>query len=104
MADIPHFDYPFRVGPKSKVCVVEQDTEAHVLTNDNMVIRCPIGFRLERPEYGWPFPEFHPVPLDMAPLEEALRRFGHPNGTADATEYANEADAAVREIQVEVQV
>jgi hypothetical protein len=42
------------------------------------------------------------VPLDLGPLEASLRRF-EPRGQANATEYADAANAAVREVQIEVE-
>jgi hypothetical protein len=98
VADRPHFAYPF-VRSGGKVAVVEQDTAEHTLARANMVVRCPLGFRLERPDFGWPFPEFQPIPLDLGPLEDAMERAGL---EVDAYELANLADQAIREATVEV--
>lgn len=103
MADIPHFAYPFQRGANGKVNVVEQDTPEHVMTCEHMIVRCPLGWREDRPEFGWPFPEFHPAPVNTEALEEALRRF-EPRGTARGTEYQDAAEAAVRHIRVNVEV
>ncbi len=102
MPDTPHFGYPFTRGVNGKVNTVEQDTPEHVMSCEHVIVRCPLGFRQERPEFGWPFPEFHTVPLDLGPLEASLRRF-EPRGQANATEYADAANAAVREVQIEVE-
>jgi hypothetical protein len=97
----PHFDFPFRRDPEtSKVVVVEQDTPEHILACENMIVRCPLGFREERPEFGWPFPTFGNAPLNVGQLESALRKF-EPRSYAKGTEYADVADAAVRHIQIE---
>lgn len=98
----PHFAFPFKRSG-GLVRTVEQDTEEHVMACENVIVRCPVGFRAERPEFGWPFPEFRTAPLDLSELEAALRRW-EPRGQASAQEWADEADAAVREIQVEVGV
>ena len=102
MAERPHFAYPFQRDASGKVPVVEQDTAEHVIACENVIVRCPLGFREDRPEFGWAFPEFHTAPLDLGPLEVALRRF-EPRSRVRATEYASAADAAVREVQVEVE-
>ena len=99
MVETPHFAYPFELG-STNVNVVEQDTAEHVMACENVIVRCPIGFREDRPEFGWPFPEFRQS-LNLDELEAALRRF-EPRGTATATEYVNLADAATREVTVEV--
>lgn len=102
MTALQHFAWPFQRGPDGKITVVEQDTAEHIAACENVIIRCPLGFREDRPEFGWPFPEFQPAPLDLAPLQAALRKF-EPRGRATATEYADAADAAVRHVEVEVQ-
>jgi hypothetical protein len=102
MADIPHFSFPFRRGANNKVAVDEQDTTQHIMSCENTIVRCPLGFREDRPEFGWPFPMFENIPLNLSSLEAALRRF-EPRGEAKADEYAAAADAAAREIKIEVE-
>lgn len=98
--ETPHFRFPFALNG-AHVDVVEQDTPEHVMSCENVVVRCPIGFRTEKPEFGWAFPEFRNAPLDLGELESALRRW-EPRGRASAREWADEASAAVRNIEVEV--
>lgn len=98
----PHFEFPFRrVG--GKVAVVEQDTVEHVHSCQNVIVRCPLGFRDDRPEFGWPFPEFVNVPVDTRALEQALNEF-EPRANARAVEWADEADFAVRNISINAEV
>jgi phage baseplate assembly protein W len=99
--DRPHFAYPFQRGANNRVNVVEQDSIEHVDTQANIVVRCPTGFRVDKPEFGWPFPEFHNVPIDTAALQAAITRWVGAHVTAD--EYAEAADQAMRRIDVEVQ-
>lgn len=101
MADTPHFAYPFQRGANGHIAVVEQDTDEHVMACENVIVRCPLGFRDERPEFGWPWPEFRTAPVDVGALEEALRRF-EPRGRATGHEYADAVNAAVRNIDIEV--
>jgi len=101
MAETPHFAYPFELNGDS-VNVVEQDTAEHVLACENVIVRCPVGFRQERPEFGWEFPEFRQT-VDPAVLEEALRRF-EPRSNAKVTHYLDLFDPATRELTVEVDV
>lgn len=103
MIDRPHFAFPFVLGANGHVNVIEQDTEEHISSCENVIVRCPQGFRAERPEFGWPWPEFANVPIDVTSLEQALRRF-EPRGRARAIEYADAASAAIRHISVSIEV
>jgi phage baseplate assembly protein W len=100
--DRPHFSFPFRLDG-SRVAVEEQDTPAHIASCENVIVRCPLGFRDDRPEFGWPFPEFANIPIDVRDLEEALRTY-EPRGRARAVEHMDAAQAAVRRISVDVEV
>lgn len=101
--DRPHFEFPFRRGADGRIVVVEQDTLEHVNSCEHIIVRCPVGFRDDRPEFGWPFPEFANVPISVTELEEALRTF-EPRGRASAREYMEAANAAVRGISIDVEV
>lgn len=102
MAEIPHFKHPFQRGISGRVQVDEQDTPEHVLSCEARIVLCPTGFRRERPEFGWPWPEFAPAPIDLGPLENALRQF-EPRGDARAEEWADTVDASTRSIKVHVE-
>lgn len=101
-ADRPHFAFPFQLGYDGKVGVVEQDSIEHVVACENVIVRCPLGFRDDRPEFGWPFPTFQTTPLDLSSLESALNRY-EPRGNANAVEYADAVDEAIRHISVDVE-
>jgi phage baseplate assembly protein W len=94
----PHFGFPFTRG-----FVVEQDTVDHVNSCENTIVRCPAGFREERPEFGVPWPEFAVVPVDPSGITAALRRF-EPRGTARGEEYADTVDASIRHLSITVEV
>lgn len=98
MADRPHFAFPFARGS-----YVEQDTTDHVMSCENVIVRCPLGFRDDRPEFGIPWPEFAGAPIDPADITAALRRL-EPRGQSTGREYADVADASVRTLQIDVEV
>lgn len=103
MIDRPHFAYPFQRGTNGRVNVVEQDTVEHVNSCCNLILRCPFGFRDDRPEFGWPFPEFVNIPVDTKALTDALQEF-EPRASYRIEEYRSMAEAAVREVSIDAQV
>jgi phage baseplate assembly protein W len=94
----PHFSYPFQRNG-SKVEVVEQGTTEHLISQQHAVAVTPQGFRVDQPDFGWPFPEFAMIPIDLIPLEKAFHRWV-PDARFTTSEWADAASAAVRHIQV----
>lgn len=71
MADIPHFDLPFRfVG--SNAAVVEQDSLEDITNCVEAVVRTIIGQRVELPDFGIPDPTFQTQPLQLQAITEAI--------------------------------
>jgi phage baseplate assembly protein W len=103
MAELPHFSFPFSRGSGGSVNVVEQDTDEHVMACAQVIVRCPVGFRDERPDFGWDFPEFRNK-MDLGEIEEALTSF-EPRAAYSLSEKDLEdlADQAAREISIEVE-
>jgi phage baseplate assembly protein W len=85
------------------VNTVEQGSPEHIMACENVIVRCPLGFRDDRPDFGWPWPEFRTAPLDLSGLENALQTF-EPRSTVTAREVADMADAAIRDVEVDVEV
>lgn len=98
MANRPHWGYPFARGS-----YVEQDTPDHVSSCENVIVRCPVGFREERPDFGIPWPEFATAPIDPVEITAALRRL-EPRGNATGEEYADAVDASIRHLSITVEV
>jgi len=91
--DLPHFKLPFQRDPiTGLIQVCEQDSDQHIQSCELAIASCPVGFRPERPDFGWPFPDNKTVPLDPAPLVEALNRLESRVPQRVATEYMDLAD------------
>ena len=103
MIEAPHFSWPFRRGANGKVVVCEQGSVDHIMTQENVIVACPTGFRLTRPEFGWPFPTFRNAPLDVEALENALIEFG-PRDDVTGEEWSDAAVAAVEYMGINVGV
>lgn len=73
---LPHFAYPFTRTPDGTgIGVNEQDTEDEIMACEMVVISYPVGFRDDRPEFGWAWPELAQAPISSAQLEQALKEF-----------------------------
>ncbi len=70
---------------------------------ETVIVQHPLGYRHDRPEFGWAWPELANVPLNLVSLEQALRQF-EPRGNASATQYADVARVAVQHISVDVAI
>jgi phage baseplate assembly protein W len=103
MADIPHFRFPFARSPNTgRVVVVEQDTGEHVVSCENVVLRCPAGFRLDRPEFGVRYPEYASRP-DATDIVTGLRRW-EPRSEITGSVARDFTDRAAAIVTVEVHV
>lgn len=97
----PHFDFPFRRA-NGKVAVVDQGSAQHLTAQEYAVVVTPLGARDARPEFGWPFPEFSNIPLDLAPLRAAIATFV-PGSNAVVEEWADVANATIRHVRIQEQ-
>jgi hypothetical protein len=69
--EIPHMKHPVTRGQ-----YVEQATVEHVESRATGLLVCPIGFRLDRPSFGIPWPHMQSLPLDPQPIINALKEAG----------------------------
>jgi phage baseplate assembly protein W len=98
--EVPHLSFPFRIDG-DHVGVDEQNDQAEVMSCVNVIARCPLGYRAERPDYGWAWPDFRTAPIDPGGLEIALDRL-EPRASTTFYEYADALSAAIRHLQVAV--
>lgn len=70
----PHIAFPF-TRSATGIQTVEQGSTEHFMAQANVVAYCPIGYRQDRPEFGWPWPDLEVMPIDSAPLVDALNRY-----------------------------
>lgn len=69
---IPHMDYPFRFGSDGHVVPVEQDSEDDILACAIAIMKCPLGFRDELPDFGVREQLFSEGPIDTEEIRVAL--------------------------------
>jgi phage baseplate assembly protein W len=100
--ETPHIQFPFTRGSSGSINVVEQDSVEHVMSCELVIVHHPLGYRYDRPEFGWAWPELENAPLNLNSLEQALRQF-EPRGDASAAQYADVAAAAIN-VSVDVAI
>src|SRR3954447_13084046 len=106
IVEFPHFQLPFRfesVKGVLEAAVHEQDTVDEIATCVEVVIRCPIGFRDELPEFGVPTTAlFNQAPLDLAKARGAVNRW-EPRADVDYSESGSIFDEGIRNIGIQIQ-
>jgi phage baseplate assembly protein W len=93
MPATPHLAFPFRRNPDTgKVVAVQQDTDEHIQSCEASIANCNLGRRIDRPDFGWPFPTGKQIPVDPRPLIDALNKFEPRVKNRSVTEYQDLAD------------
>lgn len=57
---IPHMAYPFMWSASGHAHVLEQDYLEEVANCCEVILKCPVGVRIELPEFGTPDQTFRP--------------------------------------------
>lgn len=82
MTQIPHLAYPFRLGGNGHARVLEQDTVDEVANCCQVILKTPVGMRIELPEFGYDDPAFSRGTVRADVLAMALNRW-EPRATLD---------------------
>lgn len=98
--EVPHFDLPFRFV-NGRAAVVEQESIKEVTNCVEAILRYPLGFRDELPEFGAPDQVFTEGPIDTDELESIVHRW-EPRAEALIEEQTDLLDAALRHVNVQV--
>ena len=85
LPNAPHFAFPFGRNQDGTLNMCEQDSAKHILSCATLIARTPIGYRDDRPEFGWAWPDMTDMPIDPAPLINALNAFEPRADYTDAT-------------------
>ena len=101
MADVPHFGLPFNFA-RPQVSVDEQDSLDEIVSCVLAILVCPLGFRVELPEFGIPDPTFQ-TRVDIDEIEEAIETW-EPRAAAVIDQYPDMLDQLIRHVTVAVQL
>lgn len=72
MADVPHFDLPFRFGTDGHAIEVEQDSLKDVSNCVEAIVSTTVGQRDESPAFGIIDPAFQKQPIDLGSIAEHI--------------------------------
>ena len=102
MTDVPHFDLPFRFS-NPQAAVVEQDSVEEIAECVLAVLLCPLGFRVELPDYGLADPAFSSPLVDVELIRAQVLEW-EPRASILIDQAPDRFDALVANVQVQVQV
>jgi hypothetical protein len=71
MSDLPHFALPFRFATP-QCATSEQDSIEEIADCVLAVLLCPLGYRVELPDFGIPDPVFSSPNVDTGDLRVAI--------------------------------
>jgi hypothetical protein len=71
MPDIPHLKLPLQLHGTSFM-MTEQDSDEEIADCVEAIIRCPVGFREDLPEFGMPEQTFASPSADITAMENAI--------------------------------
>lgn len=69
---VPHFDYPFRFNADGHAAANEQDSEDDILACAIAILKTPLGFRDDLPDFGIAETLFTEGPIDVEEIRAAL--------------------------------
>ena len=101
MADVPHFSFPFRFGPQAAVS--EQDSIDEIADCALAVILCPVGYRVELPDFGLADATFSSPRVDTDDIRTAIEAW-EPRAQTALDQYPDALDALIDHVEVLVQV
>ena len=102
MADVPHFSLPFRfVTPAA--AVTEQDSLDEIADCVYTVLVCPLGFRVELPQFGLPDPTFSMPAVDLDTIRDVVATW-EPRAAVLLDERPDTADELIAHIETLVQI
>jgi phage baseplate assembly protein W len=83
--DFPHLAFPFQRTPDgSAIAVNEQGAVEEIMACEMVIVSYPVGFREDRPEFGWAWPDLAQAPISASSIEQALKEF-EPRGPVEIT-------------------
>lgn len=102
MADVPHFSLPFRFASPA-AAVTEQDSVDEIADCVLAILLCPLGYRVELPEFGLPDVVFSSPQVDLGSLRTAIEAW-EPRAAVTLSENTDLLDELLTHIETQVRV
>jgi len=102
VTDIPHFDLPFRFA-SPQAAVVEQDSIEEIAECCLAILLCPLGYRVELPDFGIADPTFATPLVDRAAIRTAVETW-EPRAALVLSQEIDDVDQLVQRVNALVQV
>jgi phage baseplate assembly protein W len=99
VTDVPHFSLPLRFGPQA--AVAEQDSIDEIADAALAVILCPVGYRVELPEFGLPDVVFSSPVVDTDDIRTAIEAW-EPRAQVALDQHPDALDALVSRVTLRV--
>jgi phage baseplate assembly protein W len=101
MDNVPHLALPLRIVGDRFVSV-QQDTLDELVTNVAVITQFPLGYRVERPDFGIAELELTQQPVAVIDVEQAVEAF-EPRATVRVTQQALDPfDSGAARVRIEV--
>jgi phage baseplate assembly protein W len=101
MDDVAHLTLPLRIVGERYV-TVQQDTLDELVSNVAVITQFPLGYRVERPDFGVASMEFDTRPLPVSDVEQAVEAW-EPRATVRVSEQPIDyGDMGAARVHVEV--
>src|SRR5438105_3132804 len=101
MANVPHFDLPFRWASNGHAAEAEQDSLEDVTNCVQAILSTTIGQRMEAPGLGVVDPTFQKQPINLAEIADALAE-QEARATALLEQAPDKFDALIARVQAKV--
>jgi phage baseplate assembly protein W len=98
-----HFDYPFSFDVNGHVRVVDQDSEDDIMNCVIAIVKTPLGFRLEAPDFGINEVVFQEGDIDIEDIRAALDLWEE-RGIYTVLDNPVLLDELARTVQIQVEV
>jgi len=102
MTDVPHFSLPFRFATP-QAAVTEQDSIDEIADCALAVMLCPLGFRVELPEFGMPDQTFSSPAPDLDEIRAYVEQW-EPRAGLTLSEQADKLDQLMQYVETFVRV
>jgi len=103
MDNVPHLALPLRVVG-DRFAAVQQDTLDELVSSVAVITSFPLGYRIERPDFGIVPPELDDRPLNTLDIEQAVEAF-EPRALVTVTEQPYDPhDPGADRLRVEVRM